>query len=207
MVTNAFCGRSVFESLHSCIPGLVFFFGLDTIDAKQRTTFVEQDVPDAGAESYIWKYFADIHDHGEEGCSKNLRQNVFLQCKFCDKTFSVMPTTWNVDYSVSSLKSCTKKQLEIHAKWSKWWVDLPLHGAGHCLDPEFHDHDHSMCSETLADLCDRVHGAGSVSSAKAQLEAAGLAFLVQGEERNISSTKRCTQTQQQCRQSSGTRRT
>ena len=56
-----------------CIPGLAFFFGLDTIDAKQLTTFVEQDVPDAGAESYIWKYFADIHDHGEEGCSKNLR--------------------------------------------------------------------------------------------------------------------------------------
>jgi hypothetical protein len=50
---------------------------------------------------------------------------------------------------------------EIHAKWSKRWTDLhnPLHGAGYCLDPEFHDHDHSTCPEALTDLfgmCDRV---------------------------------------------------
>ena len=55
------------------------------------------------------------------------------------------------------------------------WTDLhnPLHGAGYCLDPEFHSHDHTACAEALADLftmCDKIHGAGSAESAKAQLD-------------------------------------
>jgi hypothetical protein len=63
----------------------------------------------------------------------------------------------------------------ISAKWLKRWTDLhnPLHGAGYCLDPEFHAHDHSSCPEALRDLfcmCDKVHGAGSAASAKAQLD-------------------------------------
>ena len=49
----------------------------------------------------------------------------------------------------------------------------PLHGAGYCLDPEFHPHDDSACPEALQDLfcmCDKVHGAGSQESGKAQLD-------------------------------------
>ena len=63
----------------------------------------------------------------------------------------------------------------ISAKWLQRWTDLhnPLHGAGYCLDPEFHSHDHSSSAEALSDLfcmCDKVHGAGSAASAKAQLD-------------------------------------
>ena len=63
----------------------------------------------------------------------------------------------------------------ISAKWLQRWTDLhyPLHVAGYCLDPEFHSHDHSLCAEALCDLfcmCDKVHGAGSAASAKAQLD-------------------------------------
>ena len=55
------------------------------------------------------------------------------------------------------------------------WTDLhsQLHGAGYCPDPEFHSHDHSSCAEALCDLfcmCDKVHGAESAASAKAQLD-------------------------------------
>ena len=44
--------------------------------------------------------------------------------------------------------------------------------AGYCLDPEFHAHDHIGCPEALTDLftmCDKIHGAGSARSAKAQI--------------------------------------
>ena len=63
----------------------------------------------------------------------------------------------------------------ISAKWLQRWTDLhnPLHGAGYCLDPEFHSHDHSACAEAMKDLffmCDKVHGTGSAKSAKAQLD-------------------------------------
>ena len=47
----------------------------------------------------------------------------------------------------------------------------PLHGAGYCLDPEFHSQDHSACPGAFQDLvctCDKVHGAGSQESGKAQ---------------------------------------
>ena len=47
----------------------------------------------------------------------------------------------------------------------------PLHGAGYGLYPEFHSHDHSACPEALQDLfcmCDKVHGARSQESGKAQ---------------------------------------
>ena len=45
-------------------------------------------------------------------------------------------------------------------------VHNPLHGAGYCLDPEFHSDYHSVCPEALKDLfcmceLDKVHGAGS----------------------------------------------
>ena len=57
----------------------------------------------------------------------------------------------------------------VRAKWMQRWTDLqnPLHGAGYCLDPEFHSHDHSACAEALKDLflmCDKVHGTGSAAS-------------------------------------------
>ena len=45
-------------------------------------------------------------------------------------------------------------------------------GARWCT-PEFHSHDHTACPEALADLftmCDKIHGAGSAGSAKAQLD-------------------------------------
>ena len=52
----------------------------------------------------------------------------------------------------------------ISAKWLQRWTDLhnSLHGAGYCLDHEFHSHDHSACPEALQNLfcmCDKVHGA------------------------------------------------
>ena len=64
---------------------------------------------------------------------------------------------------------------EIQSKWMSRWTDLhnPLHGAGYCLDPEFHSHDHAGCPEALTDffiMCDKIHGAGSAESAKAQLD-------------------------------------
>ena len=58
----------------------------------------------------------------------------------------------------------------VRAKWMQRWTDLlnPLYGAGYCLDPEFHSHDHSACAEGLKDLllmCDKVHGTGSAACA------------------------------------------
>ncbi len=57
------------------------------------------------------------------------------------------------------------------------WKGLhnPLHGAGYCLDPDFHAHDHVACPEALTDfftMCDKIHGEGSAESAnlKAQLD-------------------------------------
>ena len=43
---------------------------------------------------------------------------------------------------------------EIQSKWMSRWTDLhnPLHGAGYCLDPEFHSHDHAGCPEALTDF-------------------------------------------------------
>jgi hypothetical protein len=57
----------------------------------------------------------------------------------------------------------------ISAKWLQKWKDLqnPLHGAGYCLDPEFHSHDHRLCTgfeRPLLYVC-KVHGAGSAESA------------------------------------------
>ena len=64
---------------------------------------------------------------------------------------------------------------DIQSKWMARWTDLhnPLHGAGYCLDPEFHAHDHTTCPEALTDfytMCDKIHGEGSAESAKAQLD-------------------------------------
>ena len=66
-------------------------------------------------------------------------------------------------------------RIDIQSKWMSRWEDLhnPLHGAGYCLDPEFHTHDHVACPEALADfftMCDKVHGEDSPGSAKAQLD-------------------------------------
>ena len=64
----------------------------------------------------------------------------------------------------------------------------PLHGAGYCLDPEFHSHDHSACPEALQDLfcmCDKVHGAGIRNQGKLSL-AAGLELCKQSKGRYSS---------------------
>ena len=70
---------------------------------------MQEDQPNLDAESYIWKYFADIIDHGKKGGSKN------LQCKFCDRSFSGMSTTRAVAHilgrpvmgqTTSGIKSC-----------------------------------------------------------------------------------------------------
>ena len=53
---------------------------------------IEEDEADTQAESFIWKYFADIVHHGKKGGSKN------LQCKFCDRTFTGMSTTQAVTH-------------------------------------------------------------------------------------------------------------
>jgi hypothetical protein len=63
---------------------------------------------------------------------------------------------------------------DIQSRWMSRWEDLHnlLHGAGCCLDPEFHVHDHAACPEALTDfftMCDKIHGEGSAESAKAQL--------------------------------------
>jgi len=78
---------------------------------------------------------------------------------------------------------------DIQSKWLARWTDLhnPLHGAGYCLDPEFHAHDHVACPEALTDfftMCDKIHGEGSAGSAKAQLDWLLLAMLLQSEERH-----------------------
>ena len=54
----------------------------------------------------------------------------------------------------------------IQLKWMARWTDLhnPLLGAGYCLDPEFHAHDHTACPEALTDfytMCDKIHGEGA----------------------------------------------
>jgi hypothetical protein len=56
---------------------------------------------------------------------------------------------------------------------ARWTDHNPLHGAGYCLDPEFHAADHVACPEASTDfftMCDKIHGEGSAESAKAQLD-------------------------------------
>ena len=64
---------------------------------------------DSGADSYIWKYFADISGHGKKGCSKN------WQFKFCDRNFTGMSSTRAVAHilglpvmgqATAGIKSC-----------------------------------------------------------------------------------------------------
>ena len=55
--------------------------------ADDEDVIIEEDAADTQAESFIWKYFADIIHHEKKGGSKN------LQCKFCDRTFTGMSTT------------------------------------------------------------------------------------------------------------------
>ena len=53
---------------------------------------VEEDPPDAQAESYIWKYFVDVAQYGTRGGSKN------SQCMFCDRSFTGISTTRAVSH-------------------------------------------------------------------------------------------------------------
>ena len=80
---------------------------------------LEEDAADSGAESYIWKYFADISGHGKKGGSKN------LQCKFCDRNFTGMSTTNAVAHilgrpvmgqATAGIKSCIPIKTNIELK-------------------------------------------------------------------------------------------
>ena len=84
---------------------------------------------------------------------ENFKLGKILQSMTDSQEFDFIPSTVRTD---------------IQSKWMARWTDLhnPLHGAGYCLDPEFHSHDHTACAEALADLftmCDKIHGAGSAA--------------------------------------------
>ena len=77
--------------------------------ADENDICVQQNQPNTEAESYIWKYFADILDHRKKGgCCRGSKN---LQCKFCDRSFSGMSTTHILGRPVmgqttSGIKSC-----------------------------------------------------------------------------------------------------
>jgi hypothetical protein len=74
-----------------------FFFCLEIMVDSDDEVMVEEDPPDAQAESYIWKYFVDVAQYGlTRGGSKN------SQCMFCDRSFTGISTTrpcWQVLHS------------------------------------------------------------------------------------------------------------
>ena len=98
---------------------------------------------------------------------------------FCDKSFSGCSTSRAAAHILGrpvlgQIKAGIHPCIVINKKDDDRrgaFKNNPLHGAGYCLDPEFHSHDHSACPEALQDLfcmCDKVHGARSQESGKAQ---------------------------------------
>jgi hypothetical protein len=70
---------------------------------------------------------------------ENFKLGKILQSMTDSPEFNFIPSTFCID---------------IQSKWMSRWTDLhnPLHGAGYCLDPEFHAHDHVACPEALTDF-------------------------------------------------------
>jgi hypothetical protein len=88
-----------------------FYYCLEIIIDSDDEVMVEDDPPDAQAESYIWKYFVDVAQYGTlaRGGSKN------SQCMFCDRSFTGISTTRAVSHilgrpvmgqSTAGIKGC-----------------------------------------------------------------------------------------------------
>ena len=86
-----------------------FVFCLEIMVDSDDEVMVEEDPPDAQAESYIWKYFVDVAQYGTRGGSKN------SQCMFCDRSFTGISTTRAVSHilgrpvmgqSTAGIKGC-----------------------------------------------------------------------------------------------------
>ncbi len=113
-------------------PRFYFFFFFDNVvSVKMANDYVieEEDAADTGAESHIWKYFADISGHGEKGGSKN------VQCKLCDRNFTGMSTTRAVAHilgqpvmgqATAGIKSCIAIKTEEGRRLKKQGMGLPL---------------------------------------------------------------------------------
>ncbi len=80
--------------------------------------------------------------------SLNIRGKVYHENFKLGKLLQSMTDSPEFDFIPSTVRN------EIQSKWMSRWEDLhnPLHGAGYCLDPEFHGHGHSACPEALADF-------------------------------------------------------